>query len=134
VPTEVRQMFIENPPTVFGFVDLFGTHPRLSSRIQRLSELGGLPMPLDTARLDTPPAAEALAANMGELRQTMQGLQVRLQALPRAVQSSQAEPSPAASASGAPGAGARKRGLGPTDLLVIAIGLAIGALIALVAF
>jgi len=124
VPSEVRQMFIENPPTVFGFSDLFATHPPLSRRIQRLSELGGLPMPPDMPRLDTP----ALAANMAELREAMEGLQSQLQSLPRAGPSLRAGPSPAASAATRSG----KRGLGPTDVLLIAVGLALGAAIALV--
>lgn len=40
VPPEVQQMFIENPPSVFG---LFDTHPSIKDRIRILRELGGLP-------------------------------------------------------------------------------------------
>ena len=40
VPAEVRQMFIENPPSLFG---LFDTHPPIEQRIAVLRQLGGLP-------------------------------------------------------------------------------------------
>ncbi|NTU76610.1 MAG: M48 family metallopeptidase [Alphaproteobacteria bacterium] len=42
VPAEVRQMFIENPPSFFG---LFDTHPRIADRINVLRELNRLPPP-----------------------------------------------------------------------------------------
>jgi heat shock protein HtpX len=38
VPSEVRQMFIENPPSSFS---LFDTHPPIEQRIHILEELGG---------------------------------------------------------------------------------------------
>lgn len=40
VPPEVRQMFIENPPSVFG---LFATHPSIEDRIRVLEQIGGVP-------------------------------------------------------------------------------------------
>lgn len=43
VPTEVRQMFIENPPSASDFFGLFDTHPRIEDRIKVLEQLGGLP-------------------------------------------------------------------------------------------
>ncbi len=41
VPTEARQMFIENPPSAFDLGGLFSTHPPLDKRIQVLAALGG---------------------------------------------------------------------------------------------
>ncbi len=43
VPTEVRQMFIENPPSGFDLGGLFATHPPIEDRIHVLEKLGGLP-------------------------------------------------------------------------------------------
>lgn len=43
VPPEVRQMFIENPPSVFDIGGLFATHPPIENRIVALQRLGGLP-------------------------------------------------------------------------------------------
>ncbi|MDD5586922.1 MAG: M48 family metallopeptidase [Alphaproteobacteria bacterium] len=40
VPPEAQQMFIENPPSLFG---LFDTHPPMADRIRVLRALGGLP-------------------------------------------------------------------------------------------
>jgi heat shock protein HtpX len=41
VPTEVRQMFIENPASAFDLGGLFATHPAISKRIAVLQQLGG---------------------------------------------------------------------------------------------
>jgi heat shock protein HtpX len=41
VPTEVRQMFIENPQSPFDLGGLFATHPAISKRIAVLEQLGG---------------------------------------------------------------------------------------------
>ncbi len=43
VPPEVKQMFIENPPSAFDFGGLLATHPPIEARIKVLEELGGLP-------------------------------------------------------------------------------------------
>ncbi len=40
VPPEVQQLFIENPPSLFG---LFDTHPPIKARIAVLQRLGGIP-------------------------------------------------------------------------------------------
>jgi len=40
VPPEVQQLFIENPPSLFG---LFDTHPPIKERIRVLRQLGNLP-------------------------------------------------------------------------------------------
>jgi heat shock protein HtpX len=41
VPSEVRQMFIENPPSAFDLAGLFATHPPIAARIRVLEQLGG---------------------------------------------------------------------------------------------
>lgn len=41
VPSEVKQMFIENPATGFDLGGLFATHPPVARRIQVLEALGG---------------------------------------------------------------------------------------------
>jgi heat shock protein HtpX len=42
VPSEVRQLFIENPPSNFNLGGLFDTHPPIQKRIHILEELGGV--------------------------------------------------------------------------------------------
>jgi heat shock protein HtpX len=42
VPTEVRQMFIENPPSGFDLGGLFSTHPSIAQRVRILEALGGV--------------------------------------------------------------------------------------------
>src|SRR3974390_2319029 len=55
VPSEVRQMFIENPPSAFDLGGLFATHPPIEERIRVLQQLGGrLP-----AQAEAPPAPPA---------------------------------------------------------------------------
>lgn len=41
VPSEVRQMFIENPPSGFDLGGLFATHPPIAQRVRILEQLGG---------------------------------------------------------------------------------------------
>jgi len=41
VPSEVRQMFFEDPPSFFDLGGLFATHPSIEKRVQILQQLGG---------------------------------------------------------------------------------------------
>ncbi len=43
VPPDVRQMFIENPPTGLDLFGMLATHPPIEARIRVLEQLGGLP-------------------------------------------------------------------------------------------
>ena len=56
VPSEVRQMFIENPPSGLDLGGLFATHPPIAKRIEVLEALGGH---VSDVRADgsTPPAS-----------------------------------------------------------------------------
>jgi heat shock protein HtpX len=58
VPSEVRQMFIENPPSGFDLGGLFATHPPIEARIRVLEQLGGH-MPEDVAQAPPPPPLPA---------------------------------------------------------------------------
>ena len=53
VPSEVRQMFIENPESGFDIGGLFATHPPIARRIRILEELGGH-VPAETANPEPP--------------------------------------------------------------------------------
>ena len=57
VPSEVKQMFIENPPSIFDAGGLFATHPPIEKRIKILQELGGLPPPAQEGHSLIPPSA-----------------------------------------------------------------------------
>lgn len=41
VPSEVKQMMFENPPSAFDFGGMFSTHPSIEKRVQILEGLGG---------------------------------------------------------------------------------------------
>src|SRR5207253_3436697 len=41
VPSEVKQMMFENPPSAFDFGGLFSTHPSIEKRLKVLQGLGG---------------------------------------------------------------------------------------------
>jgi heat shock protein HtpX len=55
VPSEVRQMFFENPPSAFDLGGLFGTHPTIEKRIEVLQGLGGR-LPQSVEAQAAPPA------------------------------------------------------------------------------
>jgi heat shock protein HtpX len=57
VPTEVRQMFIENPPSAFDLGGLFATHPPIAARIHVLEALGGT-APDTTSPISSPPVMQ----------------------------------------------------------------------------
>ncbi len=41
VPSEVQQMFFENPPSIYDLGGLFATHPTIEKRVEVLQGLGG---------------------------------------------------------------------------------------------
>ena len=59
VPSEVRQMFIEAPPSSFALAQLFDTHPPIAKRIAVLEQLGGH-VPDAPAATPTAPAVPAI--------------------------------------------------------------------------
>jgi len=63
VPSEVRQMFIENPPSASSIWHLFDTHPPIEKRIQVLESLGGH-API-VAPASAAPASNAPSATRG---------------------------------------------------------------------
>ncbi len=62
VPSEVRQMFIETPPSSFALAQLFDTHPPIAKRIAVLEQLGGH-MPGQVTVPASAPAIDAQASN-----------------------------------------------------------------------
>lgn len=64
VPSEVRQMFIENPRSGFDLGGLFATHPPIEERIHILEELGGR-APAETATEPTAPASRPAPSTPG---------------------------------------------------------------------
>ena len=62
VPSEVRQMFIENPPSSFSLGGLFDTHPPIEQRIHILEGLGGRAPAEITS---TPPTSAITSADPG---------------------------------------------------------------------
>jgi len=56
VPSEVRQLFIENPASGFDLGGLFATHPSIAKRVQVLEELGGHVPREDPSTAATQPA------------------------------------------------------------------------------
>jgi len=130
VPSEVRQMFIENPPTVFN---LFATHPPLAKRIERLNEIAG--NPTDTRSEPTISApAEAMAENLAVLKQTMATLQAQLKTEAQTGIQLRVGPRPIPVSSAGAGSASKPRGLNGSDVLVIIFGLGMGAIIALMFF
>jgi hypothetical protein len=63
VPSEVRQMFIEAPPSRFALAQLFDTHPPIEKRIAVLEQLGGH-VPDKLTGANPSPAIDAPASNV----------------------------------------------------------------------
>lgn len=61
-PSDVKQMFIENPPALFG---LMGTHPTISDRIAALVGMGGRDLPVVEASQSGPWQNHASPDNAG---------------------------------------------------------------------
>ena len=61
VPTEVRQMFIENPPSGFDLGGLFATHPTIEARVKVLEALGGHAPAATDSEPAAPSQTEAVA-------------------------------------------------------------------------
>jgi heat shock protein HtpX len=60
VPSEVKQMMFENPPSAFDFGGLFSTHPSIEKRVQILQGLGGrLPAGSGSSVSSEPPSTPA---------------------------------------------------------------------------
>ena len=130
VPSEVRQMFIENPSTGFN---LFATHPLLAKRIERLNEIAGNPIETRLEPTISPPA-EAMAQNLAALEQTMAALQSQLKVGALSGIQLRAGPRPAPASVAGTGDAEKSRGLSGSDVLVILTGLGLGAIIALMFF
>ena len=64
VPSEVKQMMFENPPSAFDFGGLFSTHPSIEKRVQVLQGLGGR-LPAEPAATVTPAIAASSAPQSG---------------------------------------------------------------------
>lgn len=58
VPSEVKQMMFENPPSAFDFGGLFSTHPSIEKRVQILQGLGGR-LPTEPSISSAPAATES---------------------------------------------------------------------------
>lgn len=62
VPSEVKQMMFENPPSAFDFGGLFSTHPSIEKRVQVLQGLGGR-LPAEPASTAVPAAAAPVSSS-----------------------------------------------------------------------
>jgi heat shock protein HtpX len=64
VPSEVKQMMFENPPSAFDFGGLLSTHPSIEKRVQILQGLGGR-LPSEPASTAAPAIETATTPNAG---------------------------------------------------------------------